>query len=393
MIASAHRRIRVARAAASHHRFLDGGAATAAALYRPVAVEIGPDGSLYIVESQGNRIRRVTPDGIINTVAGTGSTGYGGDGGPAIEAQLRTPYDVAIDADGSIYIADLGNSRIRRVGPNGIITTVAGTGTHGYNGDNIPAVSAMLNNARSIALGPDGSLYIADRNNYRIRRVSPAGIITTVAGTGESGYTGDNSLATAARINPWKIASDLEGNLYIATTNGVVRRVDTSGIITTIAGTGITGFSGDLGLATEAQFGGNIDVTVGSDQSLYIADTGNNRIRRVDVARSIADARDAGGVDAKRHRKGGAQQSRGHHEEGKRCEQSRDHQRMFGATRKQCGRVGEEPPEGRRHPVEQQREDADAGPDAEFQARKEGDGVLVLVHHASDQPAAQEDPE
>ena len=179
----------------------DGGPATQATTHRPQGIAVGPDGSLYIADSYNHRIRRVGPDGIITTVAGTDVPGFGGDGGPATQATLDYPQGIAVGPDGSLYIADSGNNRIRRVGPDGIITTVAGTdGSQGFGGDGGPATQARLAGPWGIAFGPDGSLYIADSGNQRIRRVGPDGIITTVAGTGQSGFSGDGGPATQARL-------------------------------------------------------------------------------------------------------------------------------------------------------------------------------------------------
>ena len=222
-------------------------------------------------------------DGIITTVAGTGSLGFSGDDGLATAASLSSPIDVMLGPDGSLYIADRGNQRVRRVGPDGIITTVAGTGTRGFSGDGGLATAASLNAPSGIALGPDGSLYIADQSNHRVRRVRPDGIITTVAGTGTQGFSGDGGLATAASLSaPIGVALSPDGSLYIVdTSNQRVRWVGPDGIITTVAGTGTQGFSGDGGAATAARLSLPFDVVLGPDRSLYIADSFNHRVRRV----------------------------------------------------------------------------------------------------------------
>ena len=268
----------------------DGDLATRAQLSTPRGVALGPDGSLYIADAGNSRIRRVSPDGIITTVVGTGTQGFSGDGGPAIQAQLNNPIGIAVGPEGSLYIAngdvegaDNGNSRIRRVGPDGIITTVAGTGTLGFSGDGGPAAQAQLNSPFGVALGPDGSLYIADAGNRRIRRVAPDGIITTVVGAGTQGSSGDGGPAIQAELNrPIGVALGPDGSLYISDfLNQSVRRVAPNGIITTVAGTGVQGFSGDGGPATQAQLNSAIGVALGPNGSLYIADSGNSRIRRV----------------------------------------------------------------------------------------------------------------
>ncbi len=229
------------------------------------------------------QIRRVGPDGIISTVAGNGAPGYSGDGGLATQAQLNGPMGVATGPDGSLYIADSGNGRIRRVDPNGIISTVAGNGTYGYGGDGGPAIDAALAHPKTVAVGPDGSLYIGDTVNNRIRRVGPDGIITTVAGDGNGGYNGDGGLATDAWLyNPTGVEVGPGGSLYIADAyNNRIRRVGSDGIITTVAGNGHDGFGGDGGPAAEATLRRPAAAALKPDGSLVIADEGNNRVRRV----------------------------------------------------------------------------------------------------------------
>jgi RHS repeat-associated protein len=262
----------------------DGGPATEART-TPKGLAFGPDGSLYIADAQ--RVRRVWPDGIIRNVAGngfacSGSTLDCGDGGLATQA-LVTTYGLAVAPDGSIYIAD-GISRIRKVTPDGIIRTIAGTVGGGYSGDGGPANLAQLSQPTSLALGPDGSLYIADHGNWRIRRIGPDGIISTVAGIGVGATcsaAGDGGPATLARLcAPEGIAVGEDGSVYIAdTANSRIRRVTPDGIIRTIAGTGVQGFTGDGGLATQARLSNPTAVAVGGDGSVYVADSSNNRVR------------------------------------------------------------------------------------------------------------------
>jgi RHS repeat-associated protein len=194
----------------------------------PQGLAVGPDGSLYIADYFNRRIRRVGPDGIITTVAGNGAIGSGGDGGLATQAQFWNPQNVAVGPDGSLYIADSSNNRIRRVGADGIITTVAGDGINGFSGDGGPAAQAQLDGPFGVAVGPDGSLYIADLDNNRIRRVRPDGIMTTVAGNGSYGFSGDGGPATQAQLNfPTGVAVGPDGRLYIADLyNSRIRRVD-----------------------------------------------------------------------------------------------------------------------------------------------------------------------
>ena len=266
----------------------DGGPATIASLYDPQGVAVGPDGSIYIADAENFRIRRVGPDGIITTVAGNGTQGHSGDGGPATSASLNFPWSVAVGPDGSIYIAEADIGFIRRVGPDGIITTVAGNGNYGYSGDGGPATIASLYDPQGVAVGPDGSIYIADAENFRIRRVGPDGIITTVAGGKSTSYPdyaplGDGGPATSASLyDPQGVAVGPDGSIYIADTDNYrIRRVGPDGIITTVAGNGISSYGGDGGPATSASLNFPWSVAVGSDGSIYIADTINYRIRRV----------------------------------------------------------------------------------------------------------------
>ncbi len=255
----------------------DGGPATEARFFNISGIAVSPEGAIYIADST-YRVRRVGPDGIITTVAGTGESGFDGDGGPATEAKFDYPSGVAVDADGSLYIADILNNRVRRVGPNGMVTTVAGGG---YAGDGSPATDASLYWPTDVAVGPDGSLYIADSRHNRVRRVGSDGIISTVAGTGLSGFSGDGGPATEADLSVLSVDAGPHGNLYIVGLRRV-RRVGTDGIITTAAGMWIAGFNGDGGPATGTYLSSApADVAVGPDGSLYIADTDNRRIRQV----------------------------------------------------------------------------------------------------------------
>ncbi len=305
------------------------------------AVAFGPDGSLYIADASNECIRRIAPDGTITTVAGNGFGGFSGDGGPATEAMLQLSYDngiesgivdgLAIGSDGSIYIADAGNDRIRRVGPDGIITTIAGGGK-ALNGDGGLAVDATLFNPEGVAIGLDGSIYIADTYDHRVRRIGPDGIITTVAGDGRNCCTQlINIPAVQASLDePQGIAIGPDGSLYIADSENGVLRVGLDGIIKTVeqtelqhpvavavgadgtlyigteyagdpyynrvwrigldgssyvvAGTGVAGLGGDGGPAVKASLDAPVGVAVGSSGSVYIADSGNGRVRRIGVS-------------------------------------------------------------------------------------------------------------
>ncbi|MBW1818596.1 MAG: hypothetical protein JRJ60_15750, partial [Deltaproteobacteria bacterium] len=264
----------------------DGLPATDAQLDFPWGIAVDASGNLYISDIGCNRIRKIDTSGIITTVAGNGTYGYSGDGGPATQAELDTPMDVAVDTSGNLYIVDGFNARIRKVDTNGIITTVAGNGTYGYSGDGGPATQAQLYEPGGVTVDTSGNLYIADTYNYRIRKVDTSGIITTVAGNGGWEHSGDGGPATEAQFgHSYGIAVDDSGNLYIADYyNTCIRKVDTSGIITTVAGNGTYGYGGDGGLATQAELNRPIDVVVDHSGNLYITDTYNSRIRKVDTS-------------------------------------------------------------------------------------------------------------
>ena len=262
----------------------DRGPAVQARLNSPRSVAVDAKGNVYIADYSNSRIRRVGPDGIITTFAGTGSPGFSGDGGPAVQAQLYNPSGMAVDANGVVYIADRDNDRIRRVGPDGMITTFAGTGFPGFSEDGIPAVQARLFRPVGVAVDAKGNIYISDTQYHRIRRVGPDSIITTLAGTGTKGFSGDGGPAVQAQLNfPTGVVVDANGNVYISDNqNHRVRRVGTDGIVTTFAGTGTKGFSGDGGPAAQAQLNGPISVAVDPKGNIYIADWDNFRIRRVE---------------------------------------------------------------------------------------------------------------
>jgi RHS repeat-associated protein len=262
----------------------DGGPATSAQLSFPRDVAVGPEGSVYVADDGNRRLRRIGGDGVITTVAGTGAPGFGGDGGPATDASFNSVFGVAVDRDGTVYVADLGSHCIRRIGTDGTITTVAGLpGVCGFGGDGGPAGAATLCLPRDVAVGPDGSLYIADTANHRIRRVGTDGIIRTVAGTGAGSYGGDGGQATNAQLHsPHSITVAPDGTLYIAhTQHSVVRRVTPDGVITTMAGVGLPGgFAGDGGPAAQARLDFPTGLALAPDGSLYIADR-TRRLRQV----------------------------------------------------------------------------------------------------------------
>ncbi len=267
----------------------DGGSATNASLDNPYGVAVDTAGNLYIADSYNHRVRKVSTSGTITTVAGDGSGDFGGDGGPATNASLSSPYGVAVDTAGNLYIADSGNDRVRKVSTSGTITTVAGNGTQGFSGDGGPATNASLHTPAGVAVDTAGNLYIADSYNHRVRKVSTSGTITTVAGDGTQGFAGDGGLATNADLsNPYGVTVDTAGNLYIADIyNDRVRKVSTSGTITTVAGNGAYGFSGDGGSATNASLYEPAGVAVDTAGNLYIADSYNHRVRKVSTSGTI----------------------------------------------------------------------------------------------------------
>jgi sugar lactone lactonase YvrE len=266
----------------------DGGLATAATLNFPQAVGVDANSNVVIADASNMRLRYVTSaTNNISTIVGTGNQGYTGDGDQGTEATIWNPFGIATDASGNIYFADSQNNVIRKVTlSTGVITTVAGLGpAHaGFSGDNGPATEAKLHTPAGVAIGTDGSMYISDSGNERIRKVAPDGTITTIAGTGEQGYSGDGGAATLARFRFLKgIAVDADGNVYICDAgNNVIRKITAAdGKVQTIAGNGVYSFSGDGGPATEAGLANPWGVGVDNIGNVYIADTDNAAVRVV----------------------------------------------------------------------------------------------------------------
>ncbi len=296
----------------------DGGPATSASLSNPEGVVVDSAGNVYFADKGNYAVREVNTGGIINSIAGPGSLIFGapiGDGGPATSANFAWTNSlfaaVAMDAAGNLYISDSGHGRVRKINTSGIISTVAGSGTPGSGGDGGPATSASLFAPAGIVLDKAGNLYIADPSVGRVRKVDTSGNISTVAGTGTVGYSGDGGLASSAQIlPPIGLAMDAKGNLYIAESGaGVphVRKVDTSGIITTFAGSGSsTGFAGDGGPAVNAQLNTLAGLAVDQAGNVYIADAGNYRIRKVDTSGIITTVAGTGQIDLGGNGDGGA---------------------------------------------------------------------------------------
>jgi sugar lactone lactonase YvrE len=261
----------------------DGGQARNARLRRPSTIALDGQGRLVIVDQDNDCVRRVETNGVITTIAGTRVNGFAGDNGPATQARFNRPYGVAIDAAGNIYISDIGNNRVRRIAPNGIITTVAGNGTAGYAGDNGPGTSASLNFPGALAFNAAGELLIADARNHRIRALSAAGIIRTFAGNGQAASAGDGRQATEASFRfPFGIANDSAGNVYVTQSGlGTIRLINASGLVSTFAGRDGVGFSGDGGVPTGALFNSPGGLTIDREGNVYIGDEFNHRVRRV----------------------------------------------------------------------------------------------------------------
>ncbi len=261
----------------------DGGPALSAQLAAPRGICLDSGGNLYLADRWNNRVRKIAGNNI-STIAGNGLANFGGDGGPASSAQLSYPDGVAVDNAGNVYISDLLNNRVRMVTSTGTISTFAGNGVPGFGGDGGAAAGAQLNQPAGLAVDSSGNLYIADSNNAVIRKVTPQGVISTVAGTGGTeGYSGDGGAATKATLMaPLGVALDGAGNLYIADYYGWIREVNAStGVITTLAGNGSNGYTGDGGPATAAQFYNPIAVAVDSSGNVYVADSGNGAVRMI----------------------------------------------------------------------------------------------------------------
>jgi type IX secretion system substrate protein/NHL repeat-containing protein len=261
----------------------DNGQATAAGIGTCGGIAIDAAGNLYVASWSDHTIRKVAPSGVITRFAGNSTPGFGGDGGAATDAQLNNPNKITIDNTGNMYIADYTNNRVRKVTSAGFISTIAGNGTPGYSLDGIPATNSELNHPSGVAVDATGNVYIADYANYRVRKVSTSGIISTIAGTGTPGNIGDGGLATAAEIDDtYGLALDAANNLYLADAgNNKIRKISASGIMSTYAGTGVPSFSGDGFQATDATLNNPAGVAVDHANNVYVGDQFNNRIRKI----------------------------------------------------------------------------------------------------------------
>jgi len=309
-------------------------------LKAPEDIAVAADGTVYLSDYEGGYVFRLQPDGSLVIIAGTGKSGEGGDGRSAIKATLSGPSGLALDRSGNLFVADAQGQRVRRIDPGGIITTFAGNGFQRFSGDGGPATAASLDSPLGLVFDKTGALYVGDRGNNRVRRidqngtissldsstlpapawrpgylavdsagdlyvsdigglgfgggcrivrVSRAGVLSVVAGTGTCGFKGDGGPATAAELDdPEGLAFDSAGNLYVSDSkNQRIRRIDGHGVITTVAGTGIAGFSGDGALGTKAQLNNAFGIGIAPGDKLYIAEGGGSRVRLLQLSNGI----------------------------------------------------------------------------------------------------------
>lgn len=274
----------------------EGMKATEAKLDGPVASATDNEGNMYEADYNGNRVRKITKEGIIITIAGTGQHGFTKDGRRAIDANLGKPSGIVIDKDGNVYFSERDNNCVRKIDKNGILTTLVGDYTSGFSGNGCEAITCQLQAPGALAMDKDGNLYIADCDNNSVRKVDTKGFIYAFAGngfgagTGTGGYSGDGGKATAAKLNqPTGIAFDKDGNLFISDCfNHSIRKVNKQGIISTVAGTGVSGYNGEGAAANKSQLSYPSAVVVDNKGNIFIADNGNFRIRKVGASGIIA---------------------------------------------------------------------------------------------------------
>jgi sugar lactone lactonase YvrE len=285
----------------------DGGPASKAELNNPFAIARGPDGALYLCDVDNQRVRKITKDGIISTVAGNGKKAYSGDGGPATEASLNQPYELAWDADQNLYFVEIGNHVVRKVeARSGKISTLAGTGQKGFSGDNGPANKATMSQPHSLAIDPEGNLLVCDIGNHRVRKIDmKTGIISTWAGNGEKKTSPDGAKIAGSSLNgPRALAFAPDGKLWLALREGnMVLQLDPkAGTIRHVAGTGKSGFTGNGGPALQATLSGPKGVSLDPQGNVYLADTESHTIRMIDVKKNsieliVGDGKKGDGPD------------------------------------------------------------------------------------------------
>ena len=271
----------------------DGGLASSAEINEPNDIFVDGTGNIYIADYRNHRIRKINTSGVISTIVGNGKSVDSAKGGLATQESIGGPWGVTVDALGNIYISDNTYSYIRKVNTNGIISTIAGTGIAGYSGDGGPATSALIYSVGGIVVDNVGNVYFTQSGNNCIRKIDTNGIISTIAGNGQTFVgpdSGDGGLATKAILNsPFSLAIDGSGNIYVAEASGNrIRKINTKGIISTIAGNGQGGYLGDGGPAIKATLAAPYGVAVDGSGNIYIADFGNYRIREVNTAGIIS---------------------------------------------------------------------------------------------------------
>jgi sugar lactone lactonase YvrE len=267
---------------------------TLASFNRPSGLAVDASGNVYVADQFNNKIRKITPDGVVTTFAGRNNAGR--MDGTGAGAAFSSPTDVAIDPSGNIYVADASNNKIRKITPAAVVTTFAGTGQQGYF--DATGTAAIFNSPTGVATDAAGNIYVADQGNSMIRKITPAGVVTTLAGNGGNGSS-DGTGTAASFYNPWGVATDAWGNIYVADTrNNKIRMITPTGVVSTLAGNGTAGFADGAG--TTASFNFPLSVATDAAGNIYVADGGNNRIRKIapgGVVTTLAGNGTAGAVD------------------------------------------------------------------------------------------------